>query len=51
MSLPGSGKSSSNGEGKLLTIMLIVAAAFLVAGVIILSVPLNQNYGKFLWDW
>ncbi len=52
MSLPGSGKGASgNGEGMLLTIMLIVAALFMIVGTIILSVPLKQYYDKFLWNW
>ncbi len=52
MSLPGSGKSSTgNGEGTLITIMLVVASIFMVAGTVILSILLNKEYGKFLWDW
>lgn len=53
MSLPGSGKGAQggNGEGTLLTIMLVVAAVFMVVGTIILSVPLKQFYDKYLWNW
>lgn len=52
MSLPGSSKGASgNGEGILLTVMLIVAAIFMIAGTIMLSVPLKNWYEKFLWNW
>jgi hypothetical protein len=32
-------------------VMLVVAAIFMVAGTIILSVPLHNYYGKYLWNW
>ncbi len=49
MSQPGS--SRPNGEGTLLTIMLVVAAVFMLAGVIVVSMPLKEWYDKFLWNW
>ena len=53
MSLPGSGKTAqSNGEGgTLLTVMFVLATLFMLSGVIIMSIKLNQYYGKYLWDW
>ncbi len=49
MSQPGSSKP--DGEGTLLTIMLVVAAIFMIAGTIIVSTPLKEWYDKFLWNF
>lgn len=54
MSPPG---SNSSGPGRdeesttLVTVMLVVATIFMVIGTIMLSVPLHQYYGKYLWNW
>jgi hypothetical protein len=55
MSLPGSSNlGPGRGEGSdttLVTVMFVVAAIFLVAGTIILSIPLKDFYDKFFWNF
>ena len=55
MSLPGSSNPvpvRSEGEDTtLVTVMFVVAAIFLVAGTIILSIPLKNFYDKFFWNF
>ncbi len=54
MSLPGLNSAGpGRGEGEsstLITVMLVVAAIFMVVGTIILSVPLHTCYQKFFWN-
>jgi len=54
MSLPGSSSARrddrDNGDTGMVTVMVTLAALFMLAGTIILSVWLNGFYGKFLWD-
>jgi len=53
MSLPGSNRPQSRqpeGDTTLVTAMVAVAAAFLIAGTIALSIPLKNWYGKFFWE-
>ena len=45
-----SGTGRGDGETTLVTAMLAVAAIFVVAGTIILSIPLSQWYGQFFWN-
>jgi biopolymer transport protein ExbD len=47
-------RDSSNGhtgDTTMVTIMLVIATIFMIAGIVILQSPLKQFYDKFLWDW
>ena len=51
MSLPGSSNSGAgDGDTTLVTVMIAVAAVFLIVGTFVLSYRLKTDYGKFLWQ-
>ena len=51
MSLPGSSNSSrTDGDTTLVTVMIAVAAIFLIIGTFLLSQKLKSYYGKFFWE-
>ena len=43
--------NGSAGDTMMVTIMLVVATIFMIAGIVILQIPLKDYYDKFLWDW
>jgi hypothetical protein len=56
MSLPGSSnlgpvRGEGSSDATLVTVMFVVAAIFLIAGTIILSIPLKDYYDKFFWNF
>jgi len=53
MSLPGSNNSGAgrgDSDTTMVTVMVAVAAIFLILGTFVLSYKLKSYYGKFFWE-